>query len=356
MANVTLVDPSADPPLPPLPYPPSWLDQVTAWVRQLPVPAWLFYLTLWLLLFCIETVVKWRDGTYAVGALYPFHLVFTATAFSVLSTKQYLQKTSSSALDELRPVLNTTAVEYEELHYRFTTFPARPIVLVSCIGIGIGLLFIPLYMLRVPSVKYGSSALAFGLDTLVIVWTWANIACAVYANIYLMRLVDYIYTTHTQIDLFALDSLYALTRPLALLALSMLFWAYAWVVTTPGMLIHPVGLGVILGFSLIAVATFVLPLVGVHRLLVEQKRKVQREIALLLKRLIGEAHQQIDANALENLPRLKEAMQTLLTEEEVVAKISTWPWRPGTVGALTTTLLLPLVLWLSQWLLQHYLE
>jgi hypothetical protein len=228
----------------PLPYPPSWLDQVTAWVRQLPVPGWLFYLTLWLLLFCIETLVKWRDSTYAVGTLYPFHLVFTATAFSVLSTKQYLEEISTSALHALRPVLNMTAGEYNELHYRLTTFPARPILLVSCIGIGIGLLFIPLYMLRVPSVKFGTSALAFGLDAVIIVWTWANLACAVYATIHFVRLVDSIYTTYTQIDLFELDSLYAPTRPLAFLTLSLLFWSYAWLVTTPGMLTHPVGLGV----------------------------------------------------------------------------------------------------------------
>ena len=41
-----------------LPYEPGWVDRVIEGIRRLPGPSWVFYLSLWLLLFCILTLTS----------------------------------------------------------------------------------------------------------------------------------------------------------------------------------------------------------------------------------------------------------------------------------------------------------
>src|SRR5689334_18467333 len=62
-----------------LPYPPSWVDRLTEWVRRLPGPSWLYYLGAWVALLVLEMAVKVYDGTYGPGAMIPvpFHVVVT---------------------------------------------------------------------------------------------------------------------------------------------------------------------------------------------------------------------------------------------------------------------------------------
>lgn len=72
------------------PYSPSWLNRFTDLVERLPVPAWTFYLGSWLVLFVSYTAVKWLDGTYAVGTLFPFHAVFAGLIVYAAAASHYL--------------------------------------------------------------------------------------------------------------------------------------------------------------------------------------------------------------------------------------------------------------------------
>lgn len=51
----------------------------------------------------------------------------------------------------------------------------------------------------------------------------------------------------------------------------------------------------------------------------------------------------------------KAAIDSLRTKQEVVAKISTWPWQIDTVRRVATAAALPLVPWVLQRLLERFL-
>jgi hypothetical protein len=93
------------------------------------------------------------------------------------------------------------------------------------------------------------------------------------------------------------------------------------------------------------VVTFVLPLWGVHRLLAQEKAQAQFSLAMRLQALLADAHRQMESGAVtaDSTAATKNLLDTLLSEQALLNKISTWPWAPETPRALGTALLLPVV-------------
>jgi hypothetical protein len=63
----------------------------------------------------------------------------------------------------------------------------------------------------------------------------------------------------------------------------------------------------------------------------------------------------MDADDLEQMSALKTAIDSLRTKQEVVAKISPWPWQLDTLRGVVTAAALPLVIWLIQRVLDRLL-
>src|SRR5258707_1081088 len=61
------------------PYPPSWIDRVTDWVKLLPIPAWSFYSVLALAMVLFDAAVNWSNGSYLTSGSFPFHLMSALT-------------------------------------------------------------------------------------------------------------------------------------------------------------------------------------------------------------------------------------------------------------------------------------
>ncbi|HMN27415.1 MAG TPA: hypothetical protein PKE45_04600, partial [Caldilineaceae bacterium] len=109
------------------PYPPSWLDSLIEGIDRLPGPAAVYYLVLWLGTLLAETMLKWWDGAYPPGTIFPFHVWFSAVGPYILFTSRHLDAVASEALHDCRPALTVTEAEYAQLHYELTTTPRRPV-------------------------------------------------------------------------------------------------------------------------------------------------------------------------------------------------------------------------------------
>jgi hypothetical protein len=337
-------------------YSPSWIDRFTDWVDHMPLPNWAFYLVFWLVLFSVETLIHWYDGSYPVGVVYPFHLVLTGTIPYTLALIHYLDRVAESALLKFRPALDVTDSEYAELRYQLTTLPARQTILASLIGVGIAALALSL----APEswsrpAAFVTSTVSMGFTIVLTVMMWWLVGAFGYHTVHQLRLVSRIFARYTQINLFRLIPLYAFSGLSARTTLGLLLPLYAWYAVLPdtfdrsGNVISAVVANVIAGLI------FVWPLLGIHRLLVDEKERLHAEGAQRLEAAIANLHARMDSGQLEGVENLTKAMEGLEINHRAVSRISTWPWSPETLRGLVAALLFPLIVYLGQWLLQRIL-
>jgi hypothetical protein len=107
-------------------------------------------------------------------------------------------------------------------------------------------------------------------------------------------------------------------------------------------------------FSLLAVAVFLLPLLGLHRLLLDEKENLLAEVNSRLQAHIQGMHHRLDSGSLEDADAINKYMASLAIERDIIAKLPTWPWQPGSFNLLLTAVLLPFLLWIVQQLLARW--
>jgi len=335
------------------PYPPSWLDRFTEWVERLPGRSWVFYPVLGLVLAFVVTVVQWRDGSYPIGTFDAFHVWFAIQIPYLLALMRYLDGVAEVALMKFRPALNVSEAEYAELSYRLTTAPARPTLLCSLAGVTVAVLTLPMVLHLLP--LFGWSTLppalvtAYGLYFLLM-----GVAGAlVYHTMQQLRLVSHIYATQALVNLFDLSPLYAFSGLTSQAAVGLIIYNYLWFATAPELLSQPLGIGFGVFYAVVAAVTFVWPLLGIHRRLVEEKQRLIRECSQRLAATIAELHSRVDAGELHSRDQLHDTMAGLEIEWSALTRIPTWPWQPETLRVFITALLLPGAVFLLQFVLQR---
>jgi hypothetical protein len=335
-------------------YTPSWIDFVTDAVRRLPVPAWLFYLGLMIGATLLYGAVKWNDGAYPVGTFPPPILLALITPIYSLALMHYLDNWAGAALDRFHPVMRIEEAEYEQLRYQFTTLPARPTLVATLIGAAYGPVNVFTFSAaEVQQYKVFNSPLASVLDVALFVLGFAFGPILIYHTIRQLRLVSRIYTAYTHTNLFQLRPWYALSELTARSALGIGVLAYTWGA------INASGQGNISDlissvlFSLIIVLAFIWPLLGAHRLLQQEKERLQGEASRRLEALLAEMDRRTDAGDFAAVAGMHDALESLIKRQSVLDKIPTWPWQPETVRGLVAALLLPVVIWFITYVLEH---
>ena len=177
-----------------------------------------------------------------------------------------------------------------------------------------------------------------------------------YHTIHQLRLVSRIYAMSSHINLFRPDPLYTFSGLSARTAVGVVLIPYATIATTPGVLENPGTVLTGIPLNLLAILVFLSPLLGMQRLLAEEKRKLRDENALQIESTISETNRQVGQGDLTNMSLLKDTMQNLVTQQEVISKLRTWPWQPATLRGLATALLLPIFLWIVQRILERFLN
>jgi hypothetical protein len=341
------------------PYPPSFVDRITDWVRHLPVPSWLFYVAVALALLILTAAVKWLDGSYAFGTV-TWQMILSAGTFPyALGMLHYLDNSAQEALSDFRPAMDVDDRQFAELKYRFTTLPARPTVIATIIGSLYGVSF-PLIASpeELASAKLLSSLPAGILDVIELALGYGVGAIFIYHSIRQLRMVSRTYTTHARVDLFNLRPIHALSRLAARTAIGLAIPSYAWGfinVSRDSGAIDPGATSIfeLVTFSTLIVIMFVWPLVGARRLLRRAKAEAITEVQQQFKATVSELHRRREAGEFEGMGGINEALDGLMKEQAVLSKISTWPWQSDTFRAVASAILLPIVVWAITRLLEH---
>lgn len=337
------------------PYPPSWVDRVTDWVRHLPVPAWSFYSVLALALVLADAAVNWSNGSYLTSSSLPFHLMSFLTPAINMAMIHYFDDWAGTALATFRPALAVDEVEYKDLHYRLTTLPRLQTLVASFIGLAYGSIYVFfLYNSRIDPLRVFTLPVASVLDVTMALLNYIFYSILIYHTFHQLRMVSWIYTECKQVDLFQLSPLHALSTFTARVSITIGALTYAWiyVFSTSGDI-----LGILTPIVAVPLlfATFIVPLLGIHNILREEKTLLQSENALHLKAAIRELHLRREAGEYGQMDGVGKAIDALVKEQTLLKEIPTWPWQPDTARWVATALLTPIILALVTRLVQRLL-
>ena len=351
--EMQLTEPTQNYSSPITPYPPSFIDRFLRFVQRLSIPFWLTYLLLFALQGLINHVLVWVDGWAPPLAFRTILLTFPLWLWFPLAIITFLNRTASATLDSFRSLMTIDDEALARLKYEFTTMPRRAVLISAVIWITV---FLTIVYLSLD--LYGS----FGFsNSLTLVFILEGVICfgiggvMYYHSIRQLWLVHRTVRTVKHFNLFNLSPVYAFSRLTAWTGAS---WMLMLLLT---LLIFPLGMApqVILTFASIqaglAFAAFILPLRSVHSSLVREKRRLLSELQHRAEPLLVRLHSSVDQNELGGVDQLYNAITALYTEQMLLEKIPTWPWRADTLLAFLSATVLPIVLFLIQEILQEWM-
>jgi hypothetical protein len=339
------------------PYPPSWLDRLTAWVDRLPLPAPAVYALASLAAVVLFVLNDALSGHGLLYAIHPFHIVLAVELVYVIALIHFLDREAGRALEGMRPLLTCDQAGYWTLHYQLTTIPARTTLWIGMVGAIAGLAAAVVERVATPyafALLILPGAGRFALE-IWLVLTWFAFGGLFFHTYHQLRWISRIYTAHTRIDLDQYRPLFYFSRVSALTAIGLLVLPYAWYASVPGLIQEPIGILFGASFPIFAVIAFVAPLVGVHHLLVDAKEHALVENARALKVIRAELYQRAEANEHTAASAIHDMLAALRSERTALEHLHTWPWQSETLRSLIAVLVLPLVLWFIQWLLGRLL-
>lgn len=336
------------------PYAPSFLDRFMDSVAGLPVPFWLTYLILFLVQSAIVHILAWIDGWLPAYTFSRMLFLFPLWQWLPLAIMTYSNSVSIQALSMFSRLLDVEEPELERLKYEFSTMPSRGVILSSVIW---GIVYVILTV-----VNFDTFYVSYGLGTIlsVVVALEGLIAYLTGSAIYYysfrqLRLVNHTVRMVRQFNIFRLDPVYAFSRVTSLIGVSWMIMLTLTLLLFPTQLVRGETLAILILQVVLAIAAFVLPLWFVHRRLEREKLRVLAEFHRQVESTTARLHRCLDENDMGPVTQLKDAMLGLSAERDVLTHIPTWPWRAGTLAAFLSATILPIVLFIIQFVISSLL-
>lgn len=329
----------------------SWIDRLIIWIDQRPWPAWLFYVALFLVSELLLNLSFWIDGSIPVGERVTLPSVSSALYFLGLALYHYLSKAGSKALGDFRPLLDADDDEITRIDKDLNYLPPWTnwfTLLWAIAGSA-------LYVFGSPN-TFGDIVPRSILPSIIVYIISVVTVIPFFSQmIRIVRQVGILQDLHqraSNINLLHLEPAHAFARLTAktgggLIVLMILGTIYnpelAAGVNLPGTVIA----------VLFAVLIFIAPLIGLRSRLVKEKVQRLSEISEYLQVTFEQVHDKVNNHTDVDIPEANSTMSALIEERALIQKVSTWPWDTGTIRGFTSTLILPIVLWLITRMLER---
>jgi hypothetical protein len=313
------------------------------------MPGWVFYVGLGLGLILIQWLFLWLDsGLTEAEVLLPV-IIFNALLIPfALALIRLLDDQAVAALDSMRSTLETTDSEFHGFRYKLSNMPSRPMLIA-----GLTMLVFAILMERLWIAPVRFAALE-QLPIFTIVFHIIDkspaflLGALFYHTVRQLRLVNTINSNYIRISLFNLGPSQAFSKLTASTAVGLMAGIYGWMLINPDLLADPISLGFVGALTVLAVAVFVWPLWGVHRLVEEEKARALREIDHRFEAVFTKFDQHLHDDDYAETERLNRTIASLEIMHKRISEIPTWPWRPETARFALTAIALPLILTILQ--------
>ena len=336
------------------PYPPSWLDQLLAWIEELPVHTWIIFLTTLAVVALTINAIFWLDGSLAILTFDPINTAFAIFVVYWALLYRYLTRIGYRALRDYRPLLDVTEKEIDRIEYRLSTLPRRFGWLAVFMGFGLSILTI----LTDPA-PYGDiiprTYIPYVGDILITGFMISTFFCLLIRSIRQLRMASKLHSRATNINLLELKPAHAfsnLTSRTGIGVILVLIMSYP---IDPYSFESALDIFLFSSTGLLAIGIFVLPVIGLQSYLEEEKERALSQTHAQLQVVRERLHDQVGSGRFEEMGSNKDAIEALISERELIKSVSTWPWDPKTIRGFASALLLPLFLGLATQLLERLL-
>lgn len=334
------------------PYAASWLDRLMGALDRLPGPRLLALVAIAALMMSgLYGLAPFAGESATIGIALTYYALLLP---GMLWLFGYLDAAAGNALDTFRPLLRASDATFAELRHELTVVPAPGawLLLVAAVSVTLaGYLFLP----EAEGIV-GVSAVA-----LVFRFPYEAVTSAIgfvmlYRTVRQLRLVHRIHAMAQGIDLYQPAPLYAFS------GLTVRAGAGLFLLLVPLALFIPAGSNAasyavawtwVAVLVTVSVTAFALPLEGMHGRIAAERRALEAAVGTRLTATIDAIHRAVDTADLAMADGLNKNLASLMAEREMVQKLPTWPWQPGTIGAFVTAILLPVALWLVTRLLER---
>lgn len=334
-----------------LPFAPSWQNRFFDLLSRLPVHKYLAMVLITLAVTLANHLAPWAEGKLPWGAIDPVQFNFLIWVLVALVAGDYFLGAAGSALDRFRAALSVNDETFGRWRYEFTHLSSRTGWVIT----GLGALFsVWGFSFSAPYQRTGASGvvmyllavLMFGMVFFFFYFLWR-----------MLRMTVHFYDRVERINIFHLQPLYAFSGLTSAVGIFFVFAGVLSYLTNVVLNPTPQVTGFVF-FTLInltlAVMAFILPLGGIHRKLEAAKRREAAENDRRLEEAYRELHRRADRLELAGMSDFHHEIEALVEFRREIKALSTWPWGPGTLRNFITALLLPIVLWVIQQLLQRF--
>lgn len=348
-----------------LAYTPSWLDRLQDWVDTLPLRYWITYALPGFILLALVTLVHWQVGAYPYWTLNLFHIWLAFEASLILAWMHYLDRFAAQALEASHPTLTMSDAEYRDANYRITHLPARPLLIASLAGGVMAIVFVAVEALLMGDLvaqvmQSVMHPLTLGVLAIVLAVTWAVYGAWFVHTYHQLRLVNRIYAKHTRINLYDLGPVFAFSGLAARSAMLFVLVPTLWFITDPIQVTDagwsPYGITITIVLVCIGLGVFLFPLWGIHVRLGKEKGQLLGKVGRRIEHAAAALHSDTEKEAWDNVTKIKDALLGLETEQRIIEKMPTWPWAVGTFRILLTAILLPVILFVIQFIVGRFLS
>jgi len=333
-------------------YSPSWVDHFTGWITRFPGPSWIYYLVLMAALFLVQLFALALDGILVNPGPNAAHIFMSAAIPYMLAVINYFNHLAKTCLEKLRPSIRIDDEQAKLLLKNLTTLPSLKTIFAGLLGLGCIFVIESIsgepYLLE--SLKdYPISGYMFRITYMILWWMFGTL---VYHTIHQLRFIGRIYSQLTVINLYRPKNLYTFSNLIALTSFSTALLPIGFLIANPwASWNEPVVFGTVLVVQVVALAIFVWPHYGIHRLQVAEKENLLEQANIRFEAISQVLHQHVDEQNLDGTMDVSMTISGLNAELATIEKIPTWPWQPETLRILITALAFPLGVWLLQYLL-----
>jgi hypothetical protein len=336
-----------------VPFKPSRIHKFFMWIDHLPGLYWFYYIGLIVFAGVLNHIVAWNEGQVPRGEINWYYALTALLLAYLLFFTDFLFRVIRDSLVEFLPTLGISEEKRNRFMYEFTHLPAKQTTIAFfigvCLGLGIALSIFPTAIEMnnaFPELEIPVFTLSTGIGLIVI-----------YTTIRTYLLTNKLYGILRTINIYDLDSLYAMSRVPAWMLVFFILMIYLLFSLNPTLMETT---NLYLGFTvftiILAFLIFWYPLRCANRLLVLEKRRLLKDINLQIETTFGLLNKKINQQELGKIEEIREAVQSLMIEKEFVGSLRTWPWKPGTFRGLMTLIFAPFILNLLVMLLSKFIN